>query len=220
MHRSLWLLVLTLLCACHARAPRPAAGPAETPLPGVFGPIGWNTTADSLRARFPEAQVTETEPRDTGWKDEDGRELRAVEVLATDAHLEPFGTVDIRVMRFEGHPPAVLVIQRSDNPQVECYPPGATQEQIDACWLRLGQERRAVYELLAARLGSRFGPGQLGHLESEAELTDEDPVDLEQSERTWELPGLDLRLALGLDPRYHATRMVRLVASRDRRYPY
>ncbi|WP_375769233.1 hypothetical protein NR798_47450 [Archangium gephyra] len=220
MHRSLWLLVLTLLCACRATAPLPAASPAQTPLPDVFGPIGWSTTADSLRARFPEAQVTETEPRPTGWTDEAGRELLAVEVLASDARLEPFGTVDIRVMRFEGHPPAVLVIQRSDNPQVECYLQEAPQEQIDACWLRLGQERRAVYEPLAARLISRFGPGKLGHLESEAELTDEDPVVLEQSERTWELPGLDLSLALGMDPRYHAPMMVRLVASRDRRYPY
>jgi hypothetical protein len=220
MHRHLRLLVLTLLCACAARAPLPAAGLAETPLPGVFGPIDWSTDADSLRARFPEAQVGETEPHPTGAKDEDGRELMAVEVMATGAHLEPFGTVDIRVMRFEGHPPAVLVIQRSDNPQVECYPEGATQDQIATCQLRLERARRAVHGPLAARLTSRFGPGKLDHLESEAELTDEDPVDLEQSERTWELPGLDLRLALGLDPRYHAPMMVRLVASRDRRYPY
>lgn len=220
MHRHLWLLVLTLMCACRASAPRPAADLAETPLPDVFGPIDWNTTADSLRARFPEARVEEMEPLVTGWKDEAGRELLAVEVIAAGAHLEPFGTVDIRVMRFEGHPPAVLVIQRSDNPQVECYPMGATQAQSAACELHLERARRAVYDPLAARLISRFGPGRLEHLESEAEHTDDEPVALEQSERTWELPGLDLRLALGLDPRYHATKMVRLVASRDRRYPY
>src|SRR6187431_1851486 len=94
MHRHLWLLALTLLCACRASAPLPAAGLAETPLPDVFGPIDWSTDADSLRARFPEARVWETEHDPKDWKDEDGRELVAVEVMATDAHLEPFGTVD------------------------------------------------------------------------------------------------------------------------------
>ncbi|WNG20368.1 hypothetical protein [Cystobacter fuscus] len=219
MHRHLWLLVLTLLCTCRASTPPPAAQLAETPLPDMFGPIDWSTDADSLRARFPEARVWETDHDPRDWKDEEGRELVAVEVVATDAHLEPFGTVDIRVMRFEGHAPAVLVIQRSDNPD-ECFPGGASQEQSDACLLRLESARRAVYDSLAARLTSRFGPGKLDHLQSEAMLTDKEPVDIAQSERTWELPGLVLRLALGMDPRYHSPMMVRLVASRDPRYPY
>ncbi|HEX8539060.1 MAG TPA: hypothetical protein VF664_16440, partial [Cystobacter sp.] len=120
MHRHLWLLALTLLCTCRASTPSPTAQlVAQTPLPDMFGPIDWSTDADSLRARFPEARVWETDHDPKDWKDEDGRELVAKEVVATDAHLEPFGTVDIRVMRFEGHAPAVLVIQRSDNPAEE-----------------------------------------------------------------------------------------------------
>ena len=212
---------LVLLCACHAGAPRPVSPPEQTPLPENFGPVGWDATLESLRARFPEASVGEGEPQPASWRDEeDGRELMAVELSASDAHLEPFGTVDIRVMGFVGQPPAVLVIQRSDNPGVECFPEGASEVEGRACWERRRRERRAVYDALAASLIARYGPGRLDHLESEAEHAEGEPVDLEQSERSWALPELEVRLALGLDPRFHATEMVRLVASRDWRYPY
>ncbi len=187
----------------------------------MFGPLDWSATAESLRARFPEARVEESEPRTSAYVDsEKGRELLLVEVTAHGAQLEPFGTVDLTVMGFQGQPPAVLVIQRSDSPQNDCYGPGISDEQGAQCRERLAHERRAVYDPIALQLISRHGPGKLGHLESEAELTEADPVRLEQSERTWELPGLELRLALGGDPRYHGVQMVRLVASRDPRYPY
>jgi hypothetical protein len=194
------LLALTLLlCACRAAAPRPPAVAAPPPLPGVFGPVGWDSTAASLRARFPEAQV---------FEDED-------EVRASGARLEPFGTVEIRLMRYAGRPTGVLVIQREED-RGACFPQGATQDFMDTCVERLDRERRAVYDAVAAPLMARHGPGTLGHLESEALLTEADPVQLEQSVRHWALPGLDLELAMGLDPRYHHTEMVRLAAIRDR----
>ncbi|QSQ26448.1 hypothetical protein JY651_16610 [Pyxidicoccus parkwayensis] len=219
--RSVWLLALALMCACRASAPQPAPRLSETPLPEVFGPIGWSTTAADLRARFPEAEVSESEPSPmSGSSVADGGDALAVEVTATGAHLAPFGTVEIRVMGFVGHPAAVLVIQRTDNPGNECYPDGYTEEQKEACQDRLDRERSAVYDAVASRLIARYGPGKLGHLESEALLTEEDPVEPGQSERTWELPGLDLRLARGMDPRYHMPMMVRLVAVRDGSYHY
>ena len=60
---------------------------------------------------------------------------------------------------------------------------------------------------------------RLGHLASDAALTEADPVDPRQAERTWELPDLTLRLAIGLAPRFHEPMMVRLIASRDPPYP-
>jgi hypothetical protein len=225
MHRALCLLALTLLllplAACRSSRSQPAAAPAQTPLPDMFGPLDWSTDAASLRARFPEARVVEgpgTEPSHV--EGADGRELGTWEVVASNAHLEPFGTVDLRVMRFEGKPPAVLVIQRTDNPYEVCFPDDATPERRDACVSRMNRERRALYDSLEARLISRFGPGKLGHLLSDAVLTEEVPVEPNQAERTWELPGLTLSLAIGADPRFHLPMMVRLVARRDLAYPY
>jgi hypothetical protein len=82
----------------------------------------------------------------------------------------------------------------------------------------MDRERRAIHDGSAERLIARFGPGRLEHLRSDAGPADGEPVDIEQSERVWELPGMTLRLALGLDPRLHAPKMVRLIASRDPRY--
>lgn len=224
MRRPLCLLALALLLsplgACQCREPRASAVPAPVSLPDVFGPIDWSMDAARLRARFPEARVTQ-EPglEPSRALDENGRELETREVVATDAHLEPFGTVDIRVLRFEGQPPAVLILQRSDNPFDDCGAQDTAPEALAACVSRKDRERRAIYDGLAERLTARFGPGRLEHLRSEAEPSDEEPVDLEQSERIWELPGLTLQLALGLDPRFHTPKMVRLIASRDPRYP-
>ncbi len=225
MRHPLCLLALALLLpplgACQSREPRASAVPAPALLPDVFGPIDWSMDAARLRARFPEARVTEapgSEP--SRAEDERGRELKTWEVVATDAHLEPFGTVDIQVLRFEGQPPAMLVLQRSDNPFEDCASRDTAPEALEACVSRKDRERRALYDGLAERLTARFGPGRLEHLRSDAEPADEEPVDLEQSERIWDVPGGTLRLALGLDPRFHAPKMVRLIASRDPRYPY
>ena len=169
MSRALWPIVLdpaVLLphrCAADPTESLETPLPVEaskTPLPEAFGPLDWSTTAESLRARFPEAQIEEGEPRTSAYAgSEDGRELLLVQVTAHGAHLEPFGTVDLSVMGFQGHPPAVLVIQRSDSPQNDCYGPGTTDEQAEQCWERLDQERRAVYDPIAAQLLARHGPG-------------------------------------------------------------
>ncbi|MBM7112565.1 hypothetical protein [Archangium primigenium] len=213
MTRSLCLLALTLLlpplAACHGRDARPTAAPAETPLPDVFGPLDWSTDAARLRARFPEARVVEGPGADT---------LTTWETVATNAHLEPFGPVELQVLGYPGQRPVMLILQRTDDPFEECVSGDAPARA--ACVARRDHERRALHDTLEARLVSLHGPGTLGPLMSDAVPEAGDPVDPEQAERTWALPGLTLRLAIGLDPRFHQPRMVRLIASRDPSYPY
>ncbi|SEU28420.1 hypothetical protein [Stigmatella erecta] len=225
MNRFLCLLALTLLVSplpgCRSSGAAATAAPVQTPLPDVFGPLDWNTDAARLRARFPEAHVEEGPGTEHSHQvDAEGRELTTWEALARNARLEPFGTVELHVMRFEAKPPAMLIIQRTDSPHEVCTAGNPPQEQIDTCVSRMDRERRALYDELEARLISRFGPGTLHPLQSNAEPTDETPVDPDQAERIWELPGLTLRLAIGMDPRFHLPEMVRLIASRDLSYPY
>lgn len=223
MTRPLCLLALGLLlpplAACHGREVRLAAAPAETPLPDVFGPLDWNTDAARLRARFPEARVVEgpgSEPSHV--EDARGRVLTTWETVATNAHLEPLGPVELQVLGFQGRPPAMLILQRTDSPFEVCL--SEEGDAREACVARMDRERRALHDGLEARLTSLYGPGTLGPLASDATPEEGDPVDPHQAERTWVLPGLTLRLAIGLDPRFHLPMMVRLIASRDDSYPY
>ncbi len=223
MTRSLCLLALTLLLpplvACHGRDARPTAAPVETPLSDVFGPLDWSTDAARLRARFPEARVVEGPGAEHApTRDERGSEPTTWETVATNAHLEPFGPVELQVLGYRGQGPVMLILQRTDDPFEACVSGDAPARA--ACVARRDHERRALHDTLEARLVSLYGPGTLGPLVSDAVPEAGDPVDPNQAERTWELPGLTLRLAIGLDPRFHQPRMVRLIASRDPSYPY
>lgn len=224
MLRHLCPLALALLCTCRTvGAPVPATDERPLPeLPDVFGPFGWATTVDWVRARFPDARLTVYPPEDGFTDAVSGRPLTRVGFEAWIEHAAPFGLVELEVAGFEGRAPAALVVSRLDHPETACNLEGMPDEARAACEERLHRERRALYDRLSERLVALYGPGTLACLDADVDVCEPTaPIDPEQSERCWTPPGFaKLCLAIGRRPDAHTGMLVRLTAIRDERLPF